>query len=43
MEKSAIDMSNQDAIHALKPIGRRYNCLADIMDQLNYCYSFQVQ
>lgn len=35
-------ISKTDSISSIKFIGRQYCCLTDIMDQLNYCYSFQV-
>lgn len=38
-----ISMPNKDVIGDLKFIGRQYGCLADMMNQLNCCYSFQVK
>lgn len=33
----------KDVINTLQFIARQYSCLTDIVDQLNYCYSFQVR
>lgn len=36
-------MHKKDVINSLQFIARQYSCLTDIVDQLNYCYSFQVR
>lgn len=40
--KSEMHMFKKDAIHTFQFIGCQYGLLADIMHQLNHCYSFQV-
>lgn len=39
---AAIFMSNKQVISDFKLFGRQYGYLADIMNHLNCCYSFQV-
>lgn len=43
MSKWSNHMHKQDVIRTVQLIGRYYSSLTDIVNQLNYCYSFQVR
>lgn len=40
--KLMADIRKDDSIAAIKFVGRQYGQLVEIMERINFCYSFQV-